>query len=72
VLIGINIFVAVCVLGAASLYGYVKWRFGQINRVTISGLLHPSRRVGGPAGSTSAAGAPINILVVGSDTRAFV
>jgi LCP family protein required for cell wall assembly len=72
VLIGVNIFVAVCVLGAASLYGYVKWRFGQINRVTISGLLHPSRRVGGPAGSVSAAGPPINILVVGSDTRSFV
>ncbi|MFI5040499.1 MAG: LCP family protein [Acidimicrobiales bacterium] len=72
VLIGLNIFLALCVLGAASLYGYVKWRFGEINRVTIGSLFHPSRRVGGPAGSISSAGPPINILIVGDDTRAFV
>jgi len=73
VLVGLNIFVAVCVLGAAALYGYVKWRFGEINRITISGLLDPSRpSKGGAVGSTSSAGPPINILVVGSDTRAFV
>jgi LCP family protein required for cell wall assembly len=72
VLIGLNIVIAVCLLGAASLYGYVTWRFGQIHRITISALLHPTRHQGGPAGSTSAAGPPINVLVVGSDTRAFV
>ena len=71
-LIGLNVFIAVCLLGAGLLYGYVTWRFGQIHRITISSLLHPTRRTGGPAGSTSAAGAPLNILVVGSDTRAFV
>ena len=71
-LIGLNLVIAVCLLGAATLYGYVTWRFGQIHRISISSLLHPTRRVGGPAGSTTAAGAPLNILVVGSDTRAFV
>jgi LCP family protein required for cell wall assembly len=71
-LIGLNVFIAVCLLGAGLLYGYVTWRFGQIHRITISSLLHPTKRTGGPAGSTSAAGAPLNILVVGSDTRAFV
>src|ERR1700686_4189932 len=73
VLIGLNIFIAVCVLGAASLYGYVTWRFGQIHRISIASLLHPTRRpAGGAAGPTGAAGPPMNILVVGSDTRAFV
>jgi LCP family protein required for cell wall assembly len=71
-LIGLNVLIAVCLLGAGLLYGYVTWRFGQIHRITISSLLHPTRRTGGPAGSTTAAGAPLNILVVGSDTRAFV
>jgi LCP family protein required for cell wall assembly len=71
-LVGLNVVIAVCLLGAGLLYGYVTWRFGEIHRITISSLLHPTRRVGGPAGSTSAAGAPLNILVVGSDTRAFV
>ena len=62
-LIGLNVFVAACLLGAGAVYGYVWWRFGQINRIGIPGLT-----------STSSGGsdAPVNILVVGSDTRAFV
>ena len=60
-LIGLNIFVAVCLVGTAMVYGYVWWRFGQINRVSLPSLV-----------SGASAGAPINILVVGSDSRAFV
>ena len=37
-LIGLNVFVAVCVLGAAGMYAYVRFQFGQINRITIPGL----------------------------------
>jgi LCP family protein required for cell wall assembly len=59
-LIGLNIFVAVCLVGSAMVYGYVRWAFDQINRVSVPSI------VSGPSG------APINILVVGSDSRAFV
>ena len=65
-LIGLNVFVAVCLLGAGALYGYVTYRFGQIHRITIAGLAI------GPAGTASSggsAGPPMNVLVVGSDTR---
>jgi LCP family protein required for cell wall assembly len=63
--------VAVCLLAAASLYAYVSYRFGQIHRVTVHGLSSapaPGGRAGGIGGGS--AGPPINILVVGSDTRA--
>jgi LCP family protein required for cell wall assembly len=60
-LVGLNIFVAVCLLGAAGVYGYVKWRFGQINRVSIADLV-------GGSGSSQ----PMTILVVGSDSRAGI
>jgi LCP family protein required for cell wall assembly len=71
-LIGINIVVAVCLLAAAGGYAYVTWRFGQIGRVHIGSLLAPQRGKGGLAGTVGAAGPPLNILVVGSDTRSFV
>src|SRR2546427_9378734 len=38
VLIATNIVVAILLLGAASVYGYVTWRFGQINRIHIGSL----------------------------------
>jgi LCP family protein required for cell wall assembly len=41
-------------------YGYVTWRFGQINRIHIPTLL------GGHAGG----GQPMTVLIVGSDSRA--
>lgn len=41
-------------------FAYVKLRFGQINQVAVSGI------------TPVASGAPINVLVVGSDTRSFV
>ncbi|MHB8463829.1 MAG: LCP family protein [Acidimicrobiales bacterium] len=61
-LIGLNIFVATCLLSAGAVYGYVWWRFGQINRISIPGI----------TSSSGGSDAPINILVVGSDSRAFV
>jgi LCP family protein required for cell wall assembly len=61
-LIGLNVFVAVCLLGAGTVYGYVWWRFGQINRISLHNL----------TGSAPGSDAPMNILIVGSDSRAFV
>ncbi|HVM64830.1 MAG TPA: LCP family protein [Acidimicrobiales bacterium] len=71
VLIAVNVVVATCLVLAAGGYAYVTWRFGQIGRVHIGSLLAPHRK-GGLAGTVAAAGPPMNILVVGSDTRSFV
>ncbi|MBO0693091.1 MAG: LCP family protein, partial [Acidimicrobiaceae bacterium] len=59
-LIGTNVFVALCILAVGSVLGYVKYRFGQINIQTIEGL-----RGGGATPVTQ----PFTLLVVGSDTR---
>lgn len=52
--------VAVCILVAIALFGYVKYRYSQIATVKIPGL-----RQAPP-------GQPFNVLVVGSDSRATV
>lgn len=52
--------IAVCVLGA-SLVGYSYYRFGNIPRVSLGGVL-----------KDDAPGQPQNFLLVGSDSRAFV
>ncbi|HEX3539564.1 MAG TPA: LCP family protein [Acidimicrobiales bacterium] len=59
ILVGVNIVVALMLIAAGSVYGYVKWRFGQIHTVSIPTL----------SGANVAPGAPMTILVVGSDTR---
>ena len=65
-LIGLNVFLAVCLLAIGSLYGYVTFRLGQIHRISIGGLT-----IGAAPGVTSGGGGPpMNILVVGSDSRA--
>ena len=65
VLIGMNIFVALCILMAGSGYLYMKWRFGQIDTVRLPfGILAPDEPADeGPK-------IPMNVLLVGSDTRA--
>src|SRR5439155_123057 len=37
-LIGLNVFVAVCVVGTGVGYGYLRFRFGQIHKIPIPGL----------------------------------
>jgi LCP family protein required for cell wall assembly len=65
-LIVANIVVALCVVLTATTYGYVRWKFGQIE--TLGGLSSVLR-----GGKTAApAGEPINVLLVGSDTRANI
>jgi LCP family protein required for cell wall assembly len=61
-LIGVNLVVFVCLVGAASVVGYVQYRFGQINTVSIRAL-----RDGGSTPATQ----PFTMLVVGSDSRAL-
>lgn len=59
-LIGLNVFVALCIVAAGSGYLYLRWRFSQINTVSFAdGVL-----------SDENAGEPMNVLMVGSDTRA--
>ena len=64
VLIGANIFVAFCVLITAAGYGYVRIKFGQIKKIDACQVL---RRCGQDDSGTA-----MNVLLVGSDTRADV
>lgn len=61
-LIGLNIFVAVCIIAAGAGFLYFRWRFEQINTINVS----PALRNGGD----EASGQPMNVLMVGSDSRA--
>jgi LCP family protein required for cell wall assembly len=64
-LIAANVMVALTIIGAASAYGYVNWRFGQIHTKHLSALTTK-----GPNGATGGGGKPFTLLVVGSDSRA--
>jgi polyisoprenyl-teichoic acid--peptidoglycan teichoic acid transferase len=58
-LIGLIFFVALCILATGSAYLYLKWRFNQIDKVSIAnGVLAEDQK-----------GEPMNVLLVGSDTR---
>lgn len=56
-LIGLNIFVAVCIIAAGSGYLYLRWRFNQINTVSFAPEILEQET------------GPMNVLMVGSDTR---
>ena len=56
--------ITVAVAAAGSVYGYVNWRFSQIRRISIPSI------VGAITGTSAPPGAPMTILVVGSDSRA--
>jgi LCP family protein required for cell wall assembly len=66
-LIAANIVVALCVVTTAGGYGYVRWKFGQID--TFDDLGSVLRRGGG---EDVPPGEPMNVLVVGSDTRSGI
>jgi polyisoprenyl-teichoic acid--peptidoglycan teichoic acid transferase len=61
VLIGLNIFIAFCLVATASGYGYLRWRFGQIDKIDLGSILRNS--------GEDDPGQPMNVLLVGSDTR---
>ncbi|HEY5385572.1 MAG TPA: LCP family protein [Acidimicrobiales bacterium] len=61
-LYALSIIVVLAALGAGGLYVYANYRFNQIKKV------HAKHLVAAPA----APGKPFNLLLVGSDSRAFV
>lgn len=60
ILIGLNIFIAFCLVGAAASYGYLKYRLGQIPKLDIPGLRNDG---------DDDPNEPMNVLLVGSDSR---
>lgn len=61
ILIALNIFVALSLVGAAATYGYIKYRLDQLPKIDIAGVL----RNGGDDDPDK----PMNVLLVGSDSR---
>lgn len=66
-LVIVNVFTALSLIGAGGAYGYVQWRLGQIKRIAVGGL----HRQGASAQSQGGSVAPFTLLVVGSDTRSL-
>jgi LCP family protein required for cell wall assembly len=62
VLIGLNIFVAFCLVLTAGGYAYLRWRFGQINKIDVRSVLSHH--------GSDDPGQPMNVLLVGLDSRA--
>ena len=60
-LIGLNLFLALCILASASAFAYVRWRYGQLDKIDLGEVLG--------LGEEEAPGDPMNVLLVGSDTR---
>lgn len=58
-LIGLNIFIVLALIGAGSGYAYFRWRISQINKVSIPSLQ-----------DDESGGQVMNVLLVGSDSRA--
>ena len=63
-LIGVNVFVAICLVLTGSTYAYLKWQFGKVTKVPLCQVL---RRCG-----NDDPGQPMNVLLVGSDSRAKI
>ena len=63
-LIGLNVFIALCLVATASAYGYLRWRYGDIPKLDLGSALR--------GGGEDDPGEPMNVLLVGSDTRETV
>ena len=57
-MVGCSLLLVLVVVVASGGYGYVHYRFGQIRSVKVPGL------------RKATSGRPMNLLVVGSDSRA--
>lgn len=57
-LVGLNILIAVGIVGGVSAFAYAEYRLGQVRRLNLPGL-------------AAARSGPFTVLVVGSDTRAL-
>ena len=63
-LIGLNLFLALCILASASAFAYVRWRYGQLDKIDLGDVLG--------LGEEEEPGDPMNVLLVGSDTRSNI
>lgn len=61
-LIGANVFVAVCLVLTAGAYGYIRWQFGRVDKIDFA--CDVLRNCG-----DDDPGLPMNVLLVGSDSR---
>ncbi len=68
VLVLANVVVLCLIAVGVGTYGYVNWRLGQVDRISVSGLVPAGKNAQSPP---AGAGAPMTILAVGSDTRAL-
>ena len=59
-LIGLCVFVALCVVGAGGGYAYLRWRFSQVHKIAVPGLVEDK------------SGQPMNVLLIGTDSRANI
>ena len=64
-LIAVSALVAVALVVSTGLFAYVRYRYGQVRKVFLPGLVHHGRD---PAGARSEKG--MTILLVGNNTRA--
>jgi len=65
-LIGLNIFLALCIVATGGGYLYLRWRFGQIPKVDIPVIGRHGKNVGL---TPDVPAKPMNVLLVGSDSR---
>ncbi|MGH9077135.1 MAG: LCP family protein, partial [Acidimicrobiales bacterium] len=67
ILVGANVIVALVLVGAASAYGYVQWRLGQIKHISVAGLATAGNSSQSQSDGSSVP--PFTLLLIGSDTR---
>ena len=60
-LIGLNVFVAFCLVFTGATYAYLKWQYGKVDKIALCDVL---RNCG-----DDDPGQPMNVLLVGSDSR---
>ncbi|MGI8686426.1 MAG: LCP family protein [Acidimicrobiales bacterium] len=63
-LIGVNVFVALCLVLTGTTYAYLKWQFGKVDKVSLCKVLRNCGK-DNPL-------EPMNVLLVGSDSRAKI
>ena len=65
-LLGLNIFLVLCILVVGTSYGYIRWRYGQLDKVDLGDVLRGHL---GQGEEEDEPGSPLNVLLVGSDSR---
>lgn len=66
-LLAANVIVLCLLLLGVSAFAYVDWRFSQVKRMAVAGLMPTGSNAQSPAGPEP----PMTVLLVGSDTRAL-